>query len=656
MAIFLVASGVTLIFGVLKIMNFSHGAFFMLGAYIAYSVTGDSIHSVSVLLLSCAIGGISVALCGLAVDKIVFARLRGLDEHNVLIATFALLMLFNGLVKLVWGLEYYSVSPPPALSGTIRLAGVIIPYYSLFIIASGLVIFVLLDIIIHRLWLGKILQSLVSDSWIVGILGYNVSALYTLTVMLAFFLAGAAGALLLANQTLSPGLSESYLLLGFVACIMGGLGNVRGAFAAALLLGLTESLSVVLLNGLPGLTVFVGMVLVILVRPQGLFARGGQARPDRLNIFFRRRALIKPVVVPIRANEPTYRDRQLDLRYSDHPKSKLTAIAAVLAIVLTISLPFWADPGLLFVAGLTLIEILFALSWNMLFGYAGVVSFGHAAFFALGAYGTGVALKSHAVALPFLAALVLVTLLGAILAAIVGAITLRRASGLYLAILTMALAEICRLIIGASPLLGRDDGLPSIPRPLLDFGFLQVSLATDQSYYWFLVIVVTVAGAILWWLANGRFGRALRCIHQDPDRARFIGLNVAGYRWVVFIVSGAAASLAGGLSAPWSQIVTPEATGILHSTAPMLNSLLGGFQSFWGPVVGTVIFAMMSYGTRMLIGISELVFGAVLLTIILAAPSGVIGLLHTLESGAVVIFRKRAMRQGKIVATRNGQP
>jgi branched-chain amino acid transport system permease protein len=297
------------------------------------------------------------------------------------------------------------------------------------------------------------------------------------------------------------------------------------------------------------------------------------------------------------------------------------------AFVVIASLPLWANQGLVFLAGLTLIEAVFALSWNLLFGYTGLASFGHAAFFAIGAYLTGAFLR-HAVGVPFLALLLLSGAAGAFVAWLVGLVALRRTSGIQLAILTLALSEILRIFIGYSDRLGRDDGLAGIPRPSIDLGLVTVDLQTGPAYFWFLLIACSLLTALLWWVVHGRFGRVLRSIQQDADRAAFIGIPVERYRLASFTLSAGIAAIAGALAAPWSGIVTLDAAHWLHSTQPILNTLLGGAGSFWGPIVGALGFTVINYGTRTLIGLSEIVIGIVLLLVILVAPAGLLGLLQ----------------------------
>ena len=656
MTVFLIAAGVTLIFGILRVLNFAHGAFFMVGAYVAFSMFGNDVGTIGNLLLGGLVGGLVVGVLGLITEKLILTRLRDVDYLYVLIATFALLLVVTGGVKLIWGQEVYTANPPEVLGGSISVGGVPVPSFALFVMGVGFIAYILLEILVHRMWVGKLLQSLVADSWMIGLFGYNVSVLYAFTVVLACFLAGLAGGLLLPNQALSPSLGDAYILLGFVTCILGGLGSVRGAFVASLMLGLVESLATTYLNAFPGVVAYAAMVVVLLVRPQGLF---GTADPGAPKIgwtaalwFTRSTATVRAVAEKVGESAHNFKAaaKSLDQRFTEHKSSPLVPISAGIAILAVVSLPLWGNPGLLFVAGLMLIEALFALSWHFLFNKGGVASFGHAAFYALGAYTVGLLLKIQS-GIPFLLLLLMAAIGAAIVAAIVGLIALKRSSGIYLAILTMALAEICRIIIGYSQLLGRDDGISAIPRPKIDLGVATLDLSPANHYYWFICVATALMTGLIWWLSHNRFGRVLNAVHQDAERTAFIGVDIDWYRLQAFMVSAALAAVAGGLSAPWTEIVTPDSTNVVHSTAPMLNSLLGGLSSFWGPFVGAAAFTAINYFTRTLQGLSEVVIGSILLVIVIVAPLGVMGLLKKLELQILSAFRKAPDHAGETVET-----
>ncbi|CAN7707081.1 branched-chain amino acid ABC transporter permease [Aminobacter sp. LjRoot7] len=274
MAGFLVAAGLTLVFGILKILNFAHGTFFMLGAYVTYTLVGAQPSSMAWFLVASLIAGLAVGIVGLATDLVVFRRLRNADYHYTLIATFALLLVMTGCIKVIWGLDFQLVRPPEMLDQTWFVGGVFIPVYSLFVIAAGIAVFLLLEFLLQRSWIGKTVQAVARDPWMAEALGINTPVIMTAAVVVSFMLAGVAGGLLVPNQSLSPSLGDVFLLLAFTAVIIGGLGNVRGAFLASIMLGLVESVSTVLLPDLPGISLFVVLILFILIRPQGIFSSG----------------------------------------------------------------------------------------------------------------------------------------------------------------------------------------------------------------------------------------------------------------------------------------------------------------------------------------------------------------------------------------------
>ncbi|MBZ6079081.1 ABC transporter permease [Microvirga puerhi] len=604
MSIFLVAAGITLIFGMLKILNIAHGSFFMIGAYVAYSIIGTDPDSTWKLVVAAILSGLVLAALGLLLNASVFQRLRNIGEAYSLIATFALLMICNGVTKIIWGVNYHSVSAPDALAGAVMYGRFFAPSYSLFIIGLGVLTFLVLEIVVHRSSVGKVVRAIAHDPWMANLVGINTSRIYALVVIAAFFCVGMAGGLLLPNQSLSPLLFESYLLQSFIVVIIGGLGNIRGAFVGAIMLGLTEGANFLVLPDIPGILVYIILIGFLLWRPYGLFPQPGADTAGQAG------SLAETEDVP--ATTP--------------PKALLgSVVATVLAVSVLASMPFWANAGFLFIIGFAMVEAVLALSWNLLFGYAGLTTFGHAAFFALGAYFVGFLLRQET-GIPFLVLLSSSLVLGALTAFFVGFIAIRRTSGIALGILTLSLGEILRRAINYSPALGSDDGLSGIPRPRIDLGLIVFDLGSERAYFWFLLAACSVVALALWSFTVGPKGRVLVALRQDPIRAEFLGINVRRYRLTAFVISGAIAALAGGLQAPWAQIVTPEAASYLHSTQPMLNTLLGGSGFFWGPIVGSAIFSGINYATRTLAGLSEVVSGGILLLIVLAAPGGVLGL------------------------------
>jgi branched-chain amino acid transport system permease protein len=202
----------------------------------------------------------------------------------------------------------------------------------------------------------------------------------------------------------------------------------------------------------------------------------------------------------------------------------------------------------------------------------------------------------------------------------------------------MALGEVLHISISYVDVLGRDDGLAAVPRPVLGLGIASIDLRQGDRYYWFLFAAVLLIAGTLQILVRGRVGRALRAVRDDPERFAFLGADIQAHRLFAFVIASSVAALAGAIQVPWTQIVTPEAAGWVHSTEAVLDTLLGGAAAFWGPALGTAVFAALNFETRAIAGFSELIIGAVLLIIVLAAPSGLQGLLARIEA----LFRGRS--------------
>lgn len=277
MVVFIFAAGLTLLFGVLRILNFSQGGFFAIGAYLSFSMTRLIAPEISLAtFLAVAIAaGIVVGLLGIVTEWVVLRRLRQVDGAYSLIATYALLLITEGAVKLIWGVNVRSLEPPAELAGVVMLGDVFMPNYALFIILTGFTLFAVLEWLLHHSALGKLMQSVATDPWMANVLGVNVARMQTWIVVGGFFLAGTAGGLLVPNQALSPGLAGTFVIQAFGALIVGGMGSVRGTFFAAILLCVSDSVASVYLPGLPGIFFYVAMAAMLLLRPQGL-VRGAQ--------------------------------------------------------------------------------------------------------------------------------------------------------------------------------------------------------------------------------------------------------------------------------------------------------------------------------------------------------------------------------------------
>jgi len=265
MLIFLIASGLTMIFGLMGILNFAHGAFFMLGAYLVISVVSDLGLDYSVSLpISFSIGFVIGAL----VEMLTLRPLHGKHVAQ-LIVTLGLLYVFTQLVVVIWG-TVPTLYIPPSLAGGNKIMGLTVLNTRIFIIITGLLIALALHLFLSKTRIGLIVLAGVEDAQMVEALGINIKRVFTLTFALGTALAFLGGSLAEPWQGANLALS-GYMFLGFVAVVVGGLGNYRGSFYASLLVGIVHALTAHFLPILTFVIDFLIMALVLLIRPRGLF-------------------------------------------------------------------------------------------------------------------------------------------------------------------------------------------------------------------------------------------------------------------------------------------------------------------------------------------------------------------------------------------------
>jgi branched-chain amino acid transport system permease protein len=306
-------------------------------------------------------------------------------------------------------------------------------------------------------------------------------------------------------------------------------------------------------------------------------------------------------------------------------------IALIVALILA---PLFLSSFLMVFLTEMLIMILFAISFNLLFGYTGLLSFGHAAFFSIGAYVAGLVLLHISPSIPL--AFVIGVVAATIAAWIIGFLCVRL-DEIYFAMLTLAFGMMVHTIIWQwDRLTGGADGLVNIPRPDLNFFLFKVDLSSIASYYYFTLILVAVALYVLWIIVNSHFGLALKAVRENSERVQFVGINVRRYRLISFVISGFFCGLAGALFGPFLKSITPSIAFWTKSAEPVFMSLLGGTKIFLAPAVGSIIFM---YLKEIISGYTELwmiYLGAILIGFVLFLPGGIVGFLLDKFKGRIV--------------------
>ena len=310
------------------------------------------------------------------------------------------------------------------------------------------------------------------------------------------------------------------------------------------------------------------------------------------------------------------------------PGARVTPQIGVFAVVL-LTAPFWLGPvGLYQYLGIELaIWMLYALGFNLLFGYAGLHSFGHGAYFGTGAYAFG--LYQHEVAVGLWGGLGAAVLAATVAGALVGAMVSHR-RGIYFALMTIAFGQVFWFSsIKLHGITGGEDGLLNIPRPPLQLGLVTVDLNDNASFFWFVAVLLLAVTVLLWRLVQSPFGRVLQALRQNETRAAFVGYEVWRFKWAAFTLSAAIAGLAGGLFAMAQQSAYPDVMSLHQSGLIVMMVLIGGgLVSFWGPVLGVALYFV---ARDVLGGLTEtwlLWYGLMFVAVVLFRPEGLAGALH----------------------------
>jgi branched-chain amino acid transport system permease protein len=591
-SLFLVASGLSIIFGVTRIVNFAHGAFYMLGAYVAFTLTERFSGALGFWggILAAAL---IVAAIGVVVEMLLLRRIYHAPELFQLLATFGLTLMVEDLVVLIWGPDDLVGPRAPGLKGAIDFFGQKIPSYDLLLIVLGPAVLGLLWLVFQRTRWGVLVRAATQDRDMVAALGVNQKWIFTSVFALGVFLAALAGALQIPRDAVHHAMDLRIIVDVFVVVVIGGLGSVVGAFAAAVLVSELNAFGILVFPKISIILVFLVMAVVLIVRPWGLLGK---------------------------AEAPARRTPGLTV----NPWRVLTVnerIAAVIALLLAASLPFFAGNYALTVGAEIAIFVIFAASLHFLMSAGGLASFGHAAYFGLGAY--GVAFAAKLAGLPMIAALLLGPLLGLLGAAVFGFFAVQL-SGVYFAMLTLAFAQIVWSVafqwVG---LTGGDNGILGV--------WPERWAASPSHFYWLSLVVAALAVGALRMITFSPFGFALRATRDSPLRGEAIGIDGKRIQWSAFVIAGTVAGVGGALFAYLKGSVFPDVLGIPLSVDALVMVLLGGVETVSGAIVGAIVYKALSIWLVSQTEWSKLVLGGFIVVIVVAFPKGIVGVMESIR-------------------------
>jgi branched-chain amino acid transport system permease protein len=607
-SLFLVASGLSIIFGVTRIVNFAHGAFYMLGAYLAFTLTERFAGALGFW------GGIvaaalAIAVVGVIVEMVLLRRIYHSPELFQLLATFGLTLMVEDLVVLIWGPNDQLGRRAPGLKGAVEFFGQNIPSYDLFLIVLGPVVLGILWLLFQRTRWGVLVRAATQDRDMVAALGVNQKWLFTSVFALGVFLAGLGGALQIPRDAVNHAMGLRIIVEVFVVVVIGGLGSIIGAFVAAVLVSELNAFGILIFPKISIILIFLVMAVVLIVRPWGLFGKPEAAarRSPGLSVNPWR---------PLRSGE---------------------RVGTLAVILIAAALPVYAGNYALTVGSEIAIFVIFAASLHFLMSVGGLASFGHAAYFGLGAY--GVAFLAKAAGLPMIVCLLIGPLLGLLGAAVFGFFAVQL-SGVYFAMLTLAFAQIVwSIAFQWVEVTGGDNGILGV--------WPEKWAASPSHFYWLALGIAVAMVAGLRIAIFSPFGFALRATRDSPLRAEAIGIDGKRTQWTAFVIAGTVAGVGGALFAYLKGSVFPDNLGISLSVDALVMVLLGGVETISGAVVGAVVYKALNIWLVSQTDLSKLVLGAFIVLIVVAFPKGIVGVVETIR-----LRYRRSSSQSAVLAPR----
>jgi branched-chain amino acid transport system permease protein len=594
-SLFLIAVGLSIVFGVTRVVNFAHGSLYMLGAYIAYSLVAAMGDSAFGYLAAIVLAALAVGLVGGLVEVTLLRRIYHAPELFQLLATFGVVLIVQDVTRGIWGADDLFAPRMPGLDGAVRILGHAIPEYDLFLIAVALAVVGGLWLLFRRTRFGVLVRAATEDREMVAALGIDQRWLFTAAFGLGAVLAGLGGALQVPRQAASLSMDLNIIVDAFVVVVIGGMGSIMGAFVAAVLISELLAFGLVMFPEITLVLIFLVMAVTLVLKPSGLFGR------------------------PERAATEAARNPDPPLRLAV-PRVRLGWFALLAAAV---GAPLVVGEFTVIVLTEIAILALFAASLHFLLWGGGLITFGHAAYFGLGAYGAGLAVFHLSAGMA--PALLLAPLAGAAGALLFGWFCVRL-SGIYMAMLTLAFAQIAwSAAFQWISFTGGDNGI---------LGVWPAAWASEPAAFYYFALAV--CGLVVWGLRHAvfsPFGYTLRATRDSALRAAALGVDVTRHRWLAFVLAGAAAGVAGGFFAFAKGSVFPDVLFVSTSVDGLVMVLLGGLQSLAGPIVGAIAFTGIETELTRLTELWQLGLGLLIVALVVVLPRGLAGLPRRLRGG-----------------------
>ncbi|MGA7327549.1 MAG: ABC transporter permease [Rhodomicrobium sp.] len=590
-----IALGFSLIFRVAGVINLSQGAFCIAGALAMYSF--EVTLGWPVPLAAMAAVGIT-ACAALILGALTFVpAMSRLPNSSVLMLTVGILTLIEGAALIIWGSEPYAL-PPFSGEQPVEIFGLRIPSQGLWIIGICTLAVCGLWYLLARTLLGQSLRACAENMTAARLMGIDVRRMMLFSFVLAACIAALGGILIAPITSLQFDNGRLFSIDGFIAVAIGGIGSFLGAVLGGLFLGIASQLAAGYVSSLfsNALTLAI-LLLILLVRPSGLFASAAARRTD------------------VRDEQRVYGE---PVRLGGRWVWILGAIAAGALFAVPSIIPTGALLNSFAITGIWFIAV---LGLDVLMGFAGQVSLGQAAFMAIGGYTAAILATTYEV--PPLAATLCGIVLAVACSVVLGLVT-TRLRGHYLALATLAFGLLIDSVAtGWTELTGGPSGLVGIP----SFSVAGFAFSTPRSTYYLAAALIVIHVFLLAGGMRGNFGRALKAIKTDPLAAAALGINVPRYRLAAVMISAALAGLAGSLYAFNFHFLSPEMVGTPHSLEMLAMLVIGGEATLAGPIIGVALLTLLPTIIQPLALYKTLATGMLLILFFSYMPQGIFGLI-----------------------------
>jgi branched-chain amino acid transport system permease protein len=590
--LFLMAAGLSLIFGLMNVVSLAHGSFFMLGAFFGLTIfkaTGS-------FWLALILAPIPVIGLGVLMELLFLRPLYRRGHMDQVLLTFGFTFVFLDLVQTVWGRMVLRLPAPQALQGIVHIGAGVFSAYRLFLIGFGFAIALLLWLFLERSRIGAVVRAGVDNAVMAAGLGANVPALFTGIFGFGVALAALGGIAAAPVLGLYPGMDSEILIPAFIVIVIGGMGSLRGAFVGSLLIGIADTFGKAYFQSIALFLIYLAMTAVLLIRPQGLFG-------------------IKYSDVAIAPAVST----------TSRPATTQTRAVELVVLLALAMLPFLMSDYPRALVSEIFIFAIFAMSLDLLLGFTGLMSLGHAAFFGLGAYAVAIlGVQFGLNAWLGVAAGIVIAGAGA---ASIGFFCVRT-GGIPFLMLTLAFSQlIFSVALKWRDVTGGSDGMAIAEQPSF-FGF---SLSKSLVMYFMALSFFVLTYWGLRRLLNSPLGHAFVGIRENEQRMLAIGYPTRAYKLISFTIAGAVAGLAGGLYAVFNGFISSDAVYWTASGDILIMTMLGGAGTLIGPALGTAVFLLMknvasSYSEHWLS-----IVGVTFICCVMFFPGGLWGTLQKIE-------------------------